>query len=70
MKKIIIICTFLIISLNTSLIADEKKCKKFSIGCKVNKIISDTKKFQKEKWSESKEQLKNTIPKNLPFKKK
>jgi len=53
MKKFLLMSTLLIFSFNTTLIAEEKKCKKFSFGCKMGKYIEGTKNFQKEKWSES-----------------
>ena len=60
MKKTLILFVFLTLSFNTSVNAEEKKCKTFDIGCKMGKIISDTKEFQKKGIGKSKEQLKNT----------
>ena len=48
MKKTLILFVFLTFSFNTSIIAEEKKCKAFDVGCKMSKIISDTKDFQKK----------------------
>ena len=48
MKKTLILFVFLTLSFNTSVNAEEKKCNTFDIGCKMGKIISDTKEFQKK----------------------
>jgi hypothetical protein len=58
-KKLVFM--FLIFSFNTSLYAQETKCKSYNIACKVGKFVSDTKEFQKEEWSKEKGKLK--IPK-------
>tara|TARA_X000001036_G_C20452454_1_gene713911 strand:- start:7 stop:207 length:201 start_codon:yes stop_codon:yes gene_type:complete len=61
MKKITLITTFLLLSFNTSIFAEEKKCSTFDVGCKVGKFVSETKEYQKEKFSEGKDKIK--IPK-------
>ena len=58
MNKFLLISTFLIFSFNTTLIAEEKKCKRFSIGCKMGKWIKGTAEFQKKGFKDAKEQLK------------
>ncbi len=61
MKKTLILFIFLIFSFNTSIIAEEKKCKTFDVGCKMSKMISDTKDFQKKGLKKSKDQLKSSV---------
>ena len=61
MKKIILITTFVAFYFNTSAFSEETKCSVLNIGCKIGKFASDTKKFQKEKWSINKK--KSNIPK-------
>ena len=65
MKKFITIFVLLNLTIFTSLIAEDKKCKTFDVGCKVGKFVSDTKEFQKKGLDESKGQLKNTADKAL-----
>ena len=70
MKKIILISIFLTLGLNNLLIANEKKCGTFDLGCKAKKYMDDTKKFQKDGLSKSKNQLKKTKNKVIaPLKK-
>jgi len=57
-NKTLILFILSIFSFNTSLIAEEKKCSSFNIGCKIGNFISDTKDFQKKGAKDSKEQLK------------
>ena len=59
MKKILLISTILIFSFNTSIFAEETKCSTFNVGCKIGKFVSETKEYQKEKFSEGKEKIKN-----------
>tara|TARA_B110000305_G_C19017577_1_gene437816 strand:- start:376 stop:570 length:195 start_codon:yes stop_codon:yes gene_type:complete len=61
MKKILLISTILIFSFYTSIFAEETKCSTFNVGCKIGKFVSETKEYQKEKFSEGKEKIK--IPK-------
>ena len=64
MKNILLISIFLFFSSNTLILADEKKCNTFDLGCKTKKFIDDTKEFQKKGLEDSKSQIKN-IPDNL-----
>ena len=61
MKKTLILFIFLTFSFNSSVIAEEKKCKTFDVGCKMGKIISDTKEFQKKGLKQSKDQIKDNV---------
>ena len=61
MKKTLLLFIILIFSFNSSINAEEVKCKAFDVGCKMGKIISDTKDFQKKGLKKSKDQLKNNI---------
>ena len=61
MKKTLILFIFLTFSFNTSVIAEDKKCKAFDVACKMSKIISDTKDFQKKGLKKSKDQLKSNV---------
>ena len=60
MKKITLISIFLFFNLNILVFADEKKCATFDLGCKTNKFIENTKKFQNKSLEESKDQIKRT----------
>ena len=64
MNKIKIILTLLTLSISTSVLANEVKCKTFDIGCKTKKFINETKDFQKKGLEEGKDQIKR-IPDNL-----
>ena len=58
MKNILLVSIFLFFSSNTLILADEKKCNTFDLGCKTKKFIDDTKEFQKKGIKESKKQIK------------
>ena len=62
MSKITLLFIFLILSLNSSIYADELKCKKFDVKCKTKKFIEETKEYQKKGLKESKEQIKALNP--------
>ncbi len=64
MNKIKIILTLLTLSISTSVLANEVKCKTFDIGCKTKKFINETKDFQKKGLEDGKDQIKR-IPDNL-----
>ena len=70
MKKTLILFILFNFSFNNSLLAKDTTCKTFDVGCKVNKFMSDTKKFQKQGLEESKDQLKNTAEKALEINEK
>ena len=53
MKNILLVSIFLFFSSNTLILADEKKCNTFDLGCKTKKFIDDTKEFQKKVNPES-----------------
>ena len=59
MKKILLICAFIIFNLNTNVLA-ETNCGKFDVACKMKNFIKDTKDFQSKGIEDSKDQLKNT----------
>ena len=58
MNKITLLFIFLILSFNSSIYADEIKCKKFDIKCKTKNFIEESKEYQKKGIKDSKEQLK------------
>jgi hypothetical protein len=58
MKKIILLLSFLTLSFNISVYADEEKCKFYDVLCKTKKFTADTKDYQKKKWSEGNSKLK------------
>ena len=62
MNKITLLFIFLILSFNSSISADELKCKKFDVKCKTKKFIEETKEFQKKGLEKSKEQIKDLNP--------
>ena len=62
MNKIILLFIFLILSFNSSISADELKCKKFDVKCKTKKFIDKTKEYQKKGLEKSKEQIKDLNP--------
>ena len=69
MKKILLY-TFITILLNSPLLANDIKCKKFDLKCKAKKFIDETKEFQNEGLEKSKFQINqtkdkviNTLPK-------
>ena len=64
MNQIRIILVLLTLSFTTSVLAEDKKCKTFDIGCKTKKFMDETKKFQKKGLEDGKSQIKN-IPENL-----
>ncbi|MAH89929.1 MAG: hypothetical protein CMI78_01595 [Candidatus Pelagibacter sp.] len=64
MNKIKIILALLTLSISTSVLANEVKCKTFDIGCKTKKFINETKDFQKKGLEDGKDQIKR-IPDNL-----
>ena len=49
MKSIILILTFLSLSFNSLINAEEVKCKFYDLKCKGGKFIADTKDYQKKK---------------------
>jgi hypothetical protein len=63
MKKTLILFIFLTFSFNISVNAEEKKCKTFDVACKMGKVFSDTKEFQKKGLKKSKEQIKSGVKK-------
>ena len=62
MNKIFLLFIFLILSFNSSISANELKCKKFDLKCKSKKFIEETKNYQKKGLEKSKEQIKNLNP--------
>ena len=50
MNKILLIVV-LIFSFNSSVSAEEKKCRTFDIACKTKNFVNETKEFQKKKWA-------------------
>ena len=68
MNKILLIVV-LIFSFNSSVSAEEKKCRTFDIACKTKNFVNETKEFQKKKLGEGISQLKE-IPENLREKNK
>ena len=62
MNKITLLFIFLILSFNSSISADELKCKKLDVKCKTKKFIEETKEFQKKGLEKSKEQIKDLNP--------
>ena len=44
----------------TNLYSNDIKCKKFDLKCKTNKLIDDTKEFQKKGFDDGKKQLNKT----------
>jgi len=68
MKKTLILFILLTFSFNSSVNAEEKKCKTFDVGCKMGKFLSDTKEFQKKGLKQSKVQIKDNV--NIIDKKK
>ncbi len=64
MNKIKIILVLLTLSISTSVLANNVKCKTFDIGCKTKKFINETKDFQKKGLEDGKDQIKR-IPDNL-----
>ena len=64
MNKIKMIIVILTLSISTSVLANEVKCKTFDIGCKTKKFINETKDFQKKGLEDGKDQIKR-IPDNL-----
>tara|TARA_B100001063_G_C16294982_1_gene325618 strand:- start:157 stop:360 length:204 start_codon:yes stop_codon:yes gene_type:complete len=64
MNQIRIILVLLTLSFTTSVLAEDKKCKTFDIGCKTKKFMDETKEFQKKGLEDGKSQIKN-IPENL-----
>ena len=62
MNKITLLFIFLILGFNSSIYADEIKCKKFDVKCKAQKIIEETKEYQKKGIKKSKEQIKDLNP--------
>tara|TARA_B100001093_G_C26162158_1_gene732074 strand:+ start:150 stop:395 length:246 start_codon:yes stop_codon:yes gene_type:complete len=63
MNKILLIVV-LIFSFNSSVSAEEKKCRTFDIACKTKNFVNETKEFQKKKVGDGVSQLKK-IPENL-----
>ena len=61
MKKTLLLIIFITFSFNVSVNAEERKCKTFDVGCKMGKIISDTKEFQKKGLKKSKDQIKSSV---------
>ena len=57
MNKIKIILALLTLSISTSVLANEVKCKTFDIGCKTKKFINETKDFQKKGLEQSKSKI-------------
>ena len=62
MNRIILLLIFLISTFNSSLFANELKCKNFDVKCKTKKFIEETKKYQKKGLKKSKEQIKALNP--------
>jgi|TARA_B110000285_G_scaffold186711_1_gene212187 hypothetical protein len=52
MKSIILILTFLSLSFNSLINAEEVKCKFYDLKCKGGKFVADTKDYQKKKWND------------------
>ena len=63
MNKILLIIV-LIFSFDSSVFAEEKKCRTFDIACKTKNFVNETKEFQKKKVGDGVSQLKK-IPENL-----
>ena len=62
MNRIILLLIFLISTFNSSLFANELRCKNFDVKCKTKKFIEETKKYQKKGLEKSKEQIKDLNP--------
>ena len=54
----ILIVFFLMLNLNSSVYAEEKKCKTFDIACKTKNFVSETTEFQKKKLGEGLSKIK------------
>ena len=63
MNRILII-VFLILNLNSSASAEEKKCRTFDIACKTKNFVNETKEFQKKGLGDGISQIKK-IPENI-----
>jgi len=50
MKKIILLVTCLSLSFNSSVYANEPKCKFYDLVCKTGKFAKDTKEYQKKEF--------------------
>ena len=57
MNKILIVF-FLMLNLNSSAYAEEKKCGTFDIACKTKNFVSETAEFQKNKLSDGLSKIK------------
>ena len=60
----ILLVVVLILSFNSSVSAEEKKCRTFDVACKTKNFFNETKEFQKKKAGDGFSQLKK-IPENL-----
>ena len=54
----------MIFSFNSSVSAEEKKCRTFDIACKTKSFVNETKEFQKKSLGHGASQLKK-IPESL-----
>ncbi|MBD1172511.1 hypothetical protein IDG78_03075 [Pelagibacterales bacterium SAG-MED05] len=62
MNRTILLFIFLISGFNSSISANELRCKNFDVKCKTKKFIEETKKYQKKGLEKSKEQIKDLNP--------
>ena len=67
--KRILLYVFISILLNSPLLANEIKCKKFDLKCKSKKFINETKEFQNEGLKKSKSQINQTKDKVINLRK-
>ena len=52
MKTTILLLTFLSLSFNSLINAEEIKCKFYDLMCKGGKFVADTKEYQKKEWKD------------------
>ena len=61
MKKIILLVTCLSLSFNSSVYANEPKCKFYDLVCKTGKFAKDTKEYQKKEFEKASKKKKKKI---------
>ena len=54
----ILIVFFLMLNLNSTVYAEEKKCRTFDIACKTKNFVSETAEFQKNKLGDGLSKIK------------
>ena len=57
MKKVILVITFLTLTLYSPVNTNEVKCKGYDVPCKMKKFADETKKYQKLEWNKAGEQM-------------